>query len=149
MIAILHGHYIIHALASKRNVVCTRTIYLRPTVTSQYSILTWLSPKHCFIGRCYTVPCKSHRSHFSFLSVQSERVEYAQVLVRAKQAQVLVQINHGLLLSAHFFINLSFKHEVQVDLTLLAYKALHQRMIDLFEGYKHEVLYKFNKYVQA
>ena len=26
MIAILHGHFIIHALASKRNVVCTRTI---------------------------------------------------------------------------------------------------------------------------
>ena len=40
MIAILHGHYIIHALASKRNVVCTRTIYLPPTVTSQFSTLT-------------------------------------------------------------------------------------------------------------
>ena len=23
----------------------------------------WLSQKHCFIGRCYTVPCKSHRGH--------------------------------------------------------------------------------------
>ena len=40
MMAILHGHYIIHALASKRNVVCTRTIYLPPTVTSQFSTLT-------------------------------------------------------------------------------------------------------------
>ena len=40
MIAMLHGHYIIHALASKRNVVCTRTIYLPPTVTSQFSTLT-------------------------------------------------------------------------------------------------------------
>ncbi len=40
MIAILHGHYIIHALASKRNVVCTRTIDLPPTVTSQFSTLT-------------------------------------------------------------------------------------------------------------
>ncbi len=47
MIAILHGHYIIHVLASKRNVVCTCTM--------------WLSQKHCFIG--YTVPCKSHRGH--------------------------------------------------------------------------------------
>ena len=33
-------HYIIHALASKRNVVCTRSIYLPPTVTSQFSTLT-------------------------------------------------------------------------------------------------------------
>ena len=40
MIAILHGHYIIHALASKRNVVCTRTIYFAPAVTSQFSTLT-------------------------------------------------------------------------------------------------------------
>ena len=32
--------YIIHALASKRNVVCTRTIYLPLTVTSQFSTLT-------------------------------------------------------------------------------------------------------------
>ena len=39
-IAILHGHYIIHALASKTNVVCTRTIYLPPTGTSQFSTLT-------------------------------------------------------------------------------------------------------------
>ena len=39
LIAILHVHYIIHALASKRNVVCTRTIYLPPTVTSQFSTL--------------------------------------------------------------------------------------------------------------
>ena len=30
----------IHALASKRNVVCTRTIYLPPTVMSQFSTLT-------------------------------------------------------------------------------------------------------------
>ena len=37
---IADGHYIIHALASKRNVVCTRTIYLLPTVTSQFSTLT-------------------------------------------------------------------------------------------------------------
>ena len=36
MIAILHGHYIIHALASKRNVVC----YLPLTLTSQFSTLT-------------------------------------------------------------------------------------------------------------
>jgi len=64
MIAILHGHYIIHALASKRNVVCTRTIYLPPTVTeSIFNTDMWLSQKHCFIGRCYTVPCKSHRGH--------------------------------------------------------------------------------------
>ena len=41
MIAILHGHYInIHAFASKRTVVCTRTIYLPPTLTSQFSTLT-------------------------------------------------------------------------------------------------------------
>ncbi len=38
--SILHGHYIIHALASKRNVVCTRTIYLPPPLTSQFSTLT-------------------------------------------------------------------------------------------------------------
>ena len=89
MIAILHGHYILHAFASKRTVVCTRTIYLPPTLTSQFLTLTWLSQKHCFIGRrCYTVPCKSHRGqcYFSFLSVQSERVEHAQVLARAKRA---------------------------------------------------------------
>ena len=35
-----HGHYIIHALASEINVVCTRSIYLPPTVTSQFSTLT-------------------------------------------------------------------------------------------------------------
>ena len=41
MIAILHEHYRIHAqLASKKNAVCTRTIYLPPTVTSQFSTLT-------------------------------------------------------------------------------------------------------------
>ena len=43
MIAILHmlhGHYIIRALASKRNVVCTHTIYLPPTVMNQFSTLT-------------------------------------------------------------------------------------------------------------
>ena len=43
IIAILHEHYRIHALASKKNVVCTRTIYLPPpppTVTSQFSTLT-------------------------------------------------------------------------------------------------------------
>ena len=40
MIAILHEHYRIHALASKKNVVYTRTIYLPPTVTSQFSTLT-------------------------------------------------------------------------------------------------------------
>ena len=90
-----HGHYIIHALASKRNVVCTRSIYL-PGPHCDESIFNtdmWLSQKHCFIGRrCYTVPCKSHRGH-TFRFYQSERVEHAQVLARAKRAQVLVYIH--------------------------------------------------------
>ena len=79
MIAILLGHYIIHALASKRNVVCTRTVYLPPTVTSQFLTLT------CGLVRSTASLAEDailfHANHIevtlSFLSIQSERVEHA------------------------------------------------------------------------
>ena len=85
MIAILHGHYIIHALASKRNVVCTRTIYLPPTVTSQFSTLTCgLVKSTASLAEDVILFHANHIEVTLFISIciQSERVEHAQVLVR-------------------------------------------------------------------
>ena len=75
MISILHGHYIIHALAqSKRNAVCTRTIYLPPTVTSQFSTLT------CGLVNSTASLADVKLFHANYIiCLQSERVEHAQV----------------------------------------------------------------------
>ena len=82
-------HSILHALASKRNVVCTRTIYLPPPYDkSVFNTDMWLSQKHCFNGRCYTVPCKSHRGHtFHFYLYRVSELN-TQVLVHIMYALV-------------------------------------------------------------
>ena len=55
----------LHSTCFGRNVVCTRTIYLPPTVTSQFSTLTCglVKSTASLADAMYTVTCRSHRGH--------------------------------------------------------------------------------------
>ena len=93
MIAILHEHYIIHALASTFSVVCRRTIYLPPTVTSQFSTLTCGLVKSTASMAEDAILFHANHIDFSFLSLQSERVEHTSTCASEASASTCNNTN--------------------------------------------------------